>query len=927
MPSPEPTSRSPEETPRPWHALEPEAVLEALDSGRDGLSPEVAARRLEEHGRNELPEEAPTPAWKRFLQQFANVLIYVLLVAALVTALLGDWLETGVILAVVLINAIIGYVQEGRAEAALASLKSMLALEAVVVRGGRRSTIPAEELVPGDVVMIEAGDRVPADLRVLEAHNVRVEEAALTGESVPVEKESAAVDEAAGLGDRASLLLASTNVASGAGRGVVVATGGDTEVGRIGAMVSGVIKLRTPFLTAIDDFSRRLAFAILAIGALLFAFGTWVRGYALDEIFLTVIGFAVAAIPEGLPAVITITLALGVQRMARQRAIVRRLPAVETLGSVTVICSDKTGTLTKNEMTVRRVVMAAAVFDIGGEGYDPVGDVRHRDDAGASDDGGGGADEAGGTDGNSAGDDPQLRALAVAGALTAEAEFRDGEGGGRTLSGDPTDGAVVVLAEKLGIDHDVLRATKRLDRVPFDSAQQYAASLHEDEDGRVIYVKGAPERLLDMCDRQRRPDGSSEPLDRGVWESAAQDLASEAFRVLAVAMKRPEGAPSELRDDDAEHGLEMLGLLALIDPPREEVRTSVASCQQAGIRVVMITGDHARTARAIAAQLGIGGDLEAVTGRDLDGRDDAELEEIAATHDVFARASPEHKLRLLEALQRRGAVAAMTGDGVNDAPALKRADVGVAMGVKGSEAAKDASEMVLADDNFATIARAVEEGRAIYDNLKKTVLFVLPTNGAEALVIIVALVMAFRELPITPVQILWINMVTAVTLALALAFEPPEDDVMRRPPRDREEPILSRYLIWRVAYVSAVMGGLTLLLFFAMLDYSGDLILARTFAVNTLVACEVAYLINTRFLLATALARRHFFSNPAVFVSIAVLIVFQLLFTYTPPLQLWFGVSGLAFEHWGYVLLAGVVVFVVVEVEKWVVRARRGRRT
>jgi magnesium-transporting ATPase (P-type) len=842
-------------------------------------------------------------------------LIYVLLVAALVTALLGDWLETGVILAVVLINAIIGYVQEGRAEAALASLKSMLALEAVVVRGGRRSTIPAEELVPGDVVVIEAGDRVPADLRVLEAHNVRVEEAALTGESVPVEKSPAPVAEGAALGDRASLLFASTNVASGAGRGVVVETGADTEVGRIGAMVSGVIQLRTPFLTAIDGFSRRLAFAIVAIGALLFAFGVGVRGYALDEIFLTVIGFAVAAIPEGLPAVITITLALGVQRMARQRAIVRRLPAVETLGSVTVICSDKTGTLTKNEMTVRRVVMTGATFDVGGDGYDPTGAVRRRD--GGDDTGGGSAGD------DTAGDDPQLRLLAVAGALTAEAEFREQEGGGRTLSGDPTDGAVVVLSEKLGIDREELRGLRRLDRVPFDSAQRYAASLHEDDDGPVVYVKGAPERLLGMCDRQRRPDGSSEPLDRGFWEAAAQDLASEAYRVLAVATKRPEGAPTELRGDDAERGLEMLGLLALIDPPREEVRASVASCQEAGIRVVMITGDHARTARAIAAQLGIGGDREAVTGQELDGRDDAELEEIAAAHDVFARASPEHKLRLLEALQRRGAVAAMTGDGVNDAPALKRADVGVAMGMKGSEAAKDASEMVLADDNFATIARAVEEGRAIYDNLKKTVLFVLPTNGAEALVIIVALVMAFRELPITPVQILWINMVTAVTLALALAFEPPEDDVMRRPPRERDEPILSRYLLWRVAYVSAVMGGLTLLMFFALLDRSGDLVLARTFAVNTLVAGEVAYLLNTRFLLATPLARGRFFSNPAVFVSIGVLVAFQLLFTYAPPLQLWFGVTGLTLEHWGYVLLAGVAVFVVVEVEKWVARARR----
>jgi magnesium-transporting ATPase (P-type) len=910
MPTSASKPESSEQEARPWHALDAAQVLDELEADHDGLSSDVAARRLERYGRNELQEEAPTPAWRRFLRQFANVLIYVLLAAAAVTAAFGDWLETGVILAVVLINAIIGYVQEGRAEAALASLKSMLALEAVVVRDGRRSTVPAEELVPGDVVMIEAGDRVPADLRVLEAHNLRVEEAALTGESVPVGKGPKAVEEDAALGDRSSLLFASTNVTSGAGRGVVVATAGSTEVGRIGEMVSGVIKLRTPFLTAIDAFSRRLAFAILGIGALLFAFGVLVRGYSLAEIFLTVIGFAVAAIPEGLPAVITITLALGVQRMARRHAIVRRLPAVETLGSVTVICSDKTGTLTKNEMTVRRAVMAGARFEIGGEGYDPQGEVTLDADDGAGEDG-------------ARAEDPQLRELAIAAVLTSEAEFRDQEDGGRTLSGDPTDGAVVVLAEKLGLDIDEIRGRKRIDRIPFDSAQRYTASLHEEDDGQVLYLKGAPERVLGMCDRQRQPDGASEPIDREMWEDAAQDLASEAFRVLTVAMKRPERSLSELSEDEAEQGLELLGLLAMIDPPREEVRASVEHCQRAGVRVVMITGDHARTARAIAGQLGIGTDQEAITGQELEGRDEAELDEIAATHDVFARASPEHKLRLLEALQRRGAVAAMTGDGVNDAPALKRADVGIAMGVKGSEAAKDASEMVLADDNFATIARAVEEGRAIYDNLKKTVLFILPTNGAESLVIIASLVLVFRELPITPVQILWINMVTAVTLALALAFEPPEDDVMRRPPRDRDEPILSRYLIWRVAYVSAVMGGLTLLMFFTLLGQTGDIVLARTFAVNTLVAGEVAYLLNTRFLLATPLAKGRFLSNRAVFVSIAVLVVLQLLFTYTPPMQLWFGVTGLALEHWGYVLLAGLVVFVVVEGEKWVVRRRR----
>ena len=891
----------------PWHALAVADVLGELESDSQGLTSDAAKQRLEAYGPNKLPEEPPVPAWRRFLRQFNNLLIYVLLAAAIVTAGLNDWLETGVILAVVLINAIIGFVQEGKAEAALDALRSMLALQAVVLRDGQRVTISAEDLVPGDVVLIESGDRVPADMRLLEAHNLRAEEAALTGESVPVNKSRQPVGENASLGDRRSMLYAGTTVTSGAGHGVIVATGSTTEVGRIGEMVSKVIQLKTPFLTAIDNFSRVLAYAILGIGAVLFAFGYFFRGYTLDEIFLTVIGFAVAAIPEGLPAVITIILALGVQRMAQRRAIVRRLPAVETLGSVTVICSDKTGTLTKNEMTVRRAVMIGARYDVGGEGYAPKGRITLE-----------------GEDEDASGHE-RLRAMALGAALTAEAEFRDADDGTRLLSGDPTDGAVVVLAEKMGLDRGVLRRHRRVDRLPFESDQRYAASLVESDDGRFVYVKGAPERVLEMCETQRRADGSSEPLDTGHWEEVAKQLASEAFRLLAVAVKPVDAGLETLTPEVAEDGLEMLGVVALIDPPREDVQESVAKCQRAGIRVVMITGDHALTARAIAGQLGIGDGVRAVTGQELEDLDEKQLEEVAADCDVFARASPEHKLKLLEALQRRGHVSAMTGDGVNDAPALKRADVGVAMGVKGSEAAKDASEMVLADDNFTTIARAVEEGRAIYDNLKKTILFILPTNGAEALVVITSIIVVLTDLPITPVQILWINMITAVTLALALAFEPPEADVMRRPPRERDEPILSGYLVWRIAYVSAVMGGLTLVLFFTMLERYGDLELARAIAVNTLVAGELAYLLNTRFLWGFPLSPKRFFTNRAVFVSIAVLIFFQLVFTYTAPMQLWFGVAGLTLEHWGYVLVAGVIVFVVVEIEKAIVRMRAGK--
>jgi magnesium-transporting ATPase (P-type) len=889
--------------PRPptWHALDVPDVLSALGSGSRGLGQQEVERRLLQFGPNRLPEEPRTPAWLRFARQFANLLIYVLLIAAVVTAALGDWIETFVILAVIVINAVIGYVQEGRAEAALDSLRSMLALRAVALRDDHRVDVDAETLVPGDVVLIESGDRVPADLRILEAHNLRAEEAALTGESLPVEKRRAAVAEGAGIGDRASILHAGTTITTGAGVGVVIATGAATEVGRIGEMVSRVVTLKTPFLTAIDRFSRVLAYFILIAGAALFAFGTLVRGIAVDEAFLIVIGFAVAAIPEGLPAVITIILALGVQRLAARRAIIRRLPAVETLGSVTVICSDKTGTLTRNEMTVRRIVTRLGDHEVSGEGYEPVGDVTMA--------------------GVNLNDAPLVRALAAAAAATADAEFRI-EGGKRTLSGDPTDASMVVLAEKLAV-----QGGERIDRLPFESDSRYAAALVRAGDSTAIHVKGAPERVLAMCSQELQADGGLGALgasEREHWLAAAHALAGGAYRVLAVASKRVSDEVTTLHPFDAEQGLVLLGLVALIDPPREGVAESVARCRRAGIRVVMITGDHARTASAIAASLGIGDGVSVVTGAELEGLGEAALDRVVAESDVFARASPEHKLRLLEALQRKGAVAAMTGDGVNDAPALKRAAVGIAMGVKGSEAAKDASEMVLADDDFTTIARAVEEGRAIYDNLKKTILFILPTNGAEALVVMASIVAVMEAMPITAVQILWINMVTAVTLALALAFEPPEANVMRRPPRAANEPILSRYLLWRVGYVSVLMGAATLGVFFAVLGSSGDLALARTAAVNALVAAEIGYLFNTRFLLAKPFGGRRSWSNPAVFVSIGVLVALQMLFTYLPGMQRAFGVVALDAAGWGLALAVGFGVFVAVEIEKAIVRRSSG---
>ncbi|MEX2500981.1 MAG: HAD-IC family P-type ATPase [Trueperaceae bacterium] len=907
--------------PRPWHAYEVDETLETLGSQLHGLSEREASERLERDGPNVLPEEPPVPAWRRFARQFQNLLIGVLLVAAGTTAAFGDWIETCVILAVVILNALIGYVQEGKAEAALASLRTMLAQGATVVRGGERREIPSSGLVAGDVVLIESGDKVPADLRLITAHQLRCEEAALTGESVPVEKSHRPVPEDAPLGDRASAAFSGTTVAAGAGRGVVIATGARTEVGRIGQLVARVAKVRTPFLEAIDRFSRLLAFVILTAAAVLFAYGLLVRGYPANEAFLMVIGLAVAAIPEGLPAIITITLALGVQRMARRNAILRRLPAIETLGAVTVIATDKTGTLTRNEMTVREVRTADRAWEVSGDGYEPEGRAVLLDRDGRP------ADGAGDPDAGVA-----LRAVARTAALCSNAGFSTGPDGRRVLSGDPTEGAILTLADKLGARTS--DDAERIAELPFESEHGYAAALVREPDGRRwIALKGAPEKVLARCRHETVAVGDVE-IDADAWTARLDALTGRAYRALAVGRKEVPHADGEedptLDHADVQDGLVLQGVVAMFDPPREEVADAVAACHRAGIGVTMITGDHARTAEAIAQRLGIGDGAPALTGADLDALSDEELNDVVAERSVFARTSPEHKLRLLEALQRRGEVTAMTGDGVNDAPALKRADVGIAMGVKGSEAAKDASEMVLADDDFGTIAAAVAEGRTTYDNLKKTILFMLPTNGAEALVVTAGILVVLADLPITTVQILWANMITAVTLALVLAFEPAEADVMGRPPRDRNEPLLSGYLVARIAYVSTLIGGATLAAFFLALDGGMTLEQARAVAVNVLVAGQGFYLFNTRVLNGSVLTGGRLLANRTALYAVAALIAMQAAFTYAPWFQTWFGTAALPAVAWLPIVAAGAAVFVIVELEKLVtaqIRTRAGARS
>ncbi|WP_119355387.1 cation-transporting P-type ATPase [Azohydromonas sediminis] len=911
-PSPSPSPSTAQAAATPWHALGADETLRVLGTQVHGLSSDEARARLARHGPNRLAEAKPPSAWARLARQFDNLLLYVLMAAAAVTALMGHWVDTGVIMAVVVLNAVIGFVQEGKAERALQAIRHLLAPHAVVLRDGRQHDVDAAELVPGDIVLLASGDSLPADVRLLQARNLRVDEAALTGESVPVDKRVEPVAADAAIGDRLCMGYAGTLVTQGQARAVVVATGNATEIGRIGKMLESVEQGTTPLLAKMAGFGRTLTFVILAAAAALFAFGLLVRGMPAAEVFMAAVGLAVAAIPEGLPAIMTITLAIGVQRMATRNAVIRRLPAVETLGSVTVICSDKTGTLTRNEMTVQQVVCAGQTVDVEGAGYAPDGALK--------------LDGAVLEPGDLARRAPALAALAEVAALCNDASLHEADGRW-TLAGDPTEGALLTLAMKAGLNPAELKVERaRLDVIPFESEHRFMATLHAADGGTVALVKGAPERVLAMCATELDAQGREQPLDAARWHAAVEAQARAGRRVLALARRTFPAGKQDLDHPDVAQGLTLLGLVGIIDPPREEAIEAVAQCTAAGIRVVMITGDHGVTASAIATQLGIGEGLQAVTGPELEAMDDAAMREVVRTTRVFARASPEHKLRLVRALKANGEVVAMTGDGVNDAPALKQADVGVAMGMKGTEAAKQAGAVVLADDNFASIAHAVEEGRTVYDNLKKTVTFLLPINGGESMALLVA-VLAGVALPILPAQILWVNMVSSVALAMVLAFEPTEPDVMRRPPRAPDEPLLSRFLVWRIVFVSALfLGGI-----FGMYEWAlaqgASVEAARTVAVNTLVCMEVFYLFSVRYLKAPSFTWQGVKGTPRVLAAVAGVFVLQLAFTYAPFMQTLFRTEALALATGAAIVAVGVALLVVLELEKMLLRRLGALRT
>ncbi|HHP7233939.1 MAG TPA: cation-translocating P-type ATPase [Desulfobacterales bacterium] len=889
-----------------WHAMSVGEVIERLGTRIDqGIETSEAQRRLQEYGANRLPEGKKRGPIVRFLSQLNNILVYVLLGAGFTKMMLGVWLDAWIILAVVILNALLGFFQEGKAEKALDSIRNMLSAEARTVRGGQTRMIPAEELVPGDVVLLESGDKVPADLRLADVKNLRTEEAALTGESVPAEKTSEPVPEKATVGDRESMVFSGTMVVSGRATGVVVATGSQTELGKINKLLASVSSLQTPLLRQIKRLGYLITAVVFIVGAGVFAYGRWWVGKDFVELFQAVVGIAVSLIPEGLPALITITLAIGVQRMAQRNAIIRRLPAVETLGSVSRICSDKTGTLTLMEMMVVSAATAETEYQVSGNGYAPEGEVTQNGQP---------------VERNHA----VLDLMARNSMLCNDAELFQQEGVWK-VEGDPTEGALYPFGNKLGMERQAERtAYPRIDTIPFESEHKFMATLHKGPDGKqMLFVKGAPEIIMQYCDRQQLADGSSAALDRDHFMTISDKLAGQGERVLGLAWLEDPGVEAgSLTPAGLPKNLVLIGLIGLLDPPRKEAVEAVKECHGGGIRVTMITGDHRITAAAIAKMLGIGDGKTAVTGSQIEEMNEAMLMEAVRDVDVFARTSPEHKLRLVNAIQANRQIVAMTGDGVNDAPSLKKADIGVAMGIKGTEVTKEAAGMILADDNFASITAAVREGRTVYNNIEKAILFLFPTNFAQAMVIAAAIFLGFT-LPITAPQVLWVNMVTSVALGLAICFEPHELDVMRRPPRATDRAILTGFGYWRIVFVGMMLVAFTLYEFFMMRSMGGSEALTRTVAVNAITIGQCFYLLNSRYLLDNSFSIRAHLGNKVLPLGILAVVILQLLFTYAPPLQALFGTEAIPLRAWPMLFAGGLVFFLVVELEKFIIRSNR----
>jgi len=898
-----------------WHALSTDEVIKRLvvDVSR-GLSSDEVKKRRDHFGLNQITPKKGTPLWLRFLMQFHQPLIYILLAATATTLFLREWVDASVIFGVVFINAIVGFLQESKALKALEALSRSMTSSVSVFRDGKEQHISSIELVPGDVVMIASGDKISADMRLIYSRDLQINESSLTGESVPVEKQILPLDEKTVLADRSNMLYASTFVTYGRGKAIVASTGDATEVGRISELISTAEDLETPLTIKIAHFSKYLLFIIMGLAGITFGVGVF-RGESAAEMFMAAIALAVGAIPEGLPAAVTITLAIGVARMAKRRAIIRKLPAVETLGSTGIICSDKTGTLTENQMTVQEILSAGRIYQVSGAEYGFEGSIQET----------------------SRKSEP-LTSVALKECLTAGLLCNDSRVVERQglfqVEGDPTEGALIVSAHKARyLFPDGLPALPRKDSIPFESEYQYMATFHILPNGEgLIYLKGSVEKILAKCVNQLDENGNITPLKHALINHQAEVMAAKGLRVLAFARGSLSSQKDRIDHGDITESLTFLGLQGMIDPPRKEAIEAVRRCHSAGILVKMITGDHALTAKAIAEQLNLKTrlDLEesakivALSGSDLESMNDEQLQESINRVSVFARVTPEQKLRLVKAIQAKGYIVAMTGDGVNDAPALKQANIGIAMGRTGTEVAKEAADMVLTDDNFASIEAAVEEGRCVFDNLRKFIVWTLPTNLGEALAIMVA-IFGGIVLPVAPVQLLWINMTTALCLGMMLAFESKEPDLMQRPPRDPKMPIMTGDLIGRTIVVGVLLALGVFGLFFYERNNGLSIEQARTAAVGVLVMGELFYLFNCR-----SLSRPMFalgvFSNRWLIFGVLTMIGLQMLFTYTPAMNRFFHSAPISLGAWVRIFFISLFIYIIMEIEKLIRRQFLNRK-
>ncbi len=878
-----------------YHQLSQRDVIKCFDSdSEEGLSAEEVASRYEKYGWNELEFKPGKPAWVRFLLQFHQPLLYILLLAGAIKAILGSWTNAAVIWGVTVINAVIGYVQEAQAEGAIASLAKTVTTEVNVLRERQTLRIPSRDLVPGDVVWLASGDKVPADLRLLKVRSLQVDESALTGESVPVDKSIQPVAPDTPLAERTNMAYAGSFVTFGQGKGIVVATANNTEVGQISQAMENRVSLSTPLTRKFAKFSRTLLYGVLTLASLTFVIGLG-QGESWFYMFEATVALAVSAIPEGLPAVVTITLAIGVNRMARRHAIIRKLPAVEALGSATVICSDKTGTLTENQMTVQSIYVGREYYSVSGSGYSPKGEISRMTN---------------GKPGSPFEDGLPLalEECLVAGVLCNDSQLKQ-TGEDWSVVGAPTEGALITAAAKASLSQSGLAASQpRLDAIPFESQYQYMATLH-DTVSPVIYVKGSVESLISRCSQMIDQNGQIISLDHPQIQQAVETMAQQGLRVLAFAKKSTSHHQHSIDHEDIETGLVFLGLQGMIDPPRPEAIAAVHACQAAGIQVKMITGDHITTAKAIAKRMGIqkAGQVLAFEGRQLGQMGDLEIAQAIEDGVVFARVAPAQKLQLVEALQSKGEIVAMTGDGVNDAPALKQADIGIAMGKGGTEVARESADMLLTDDNFASIEAAVEEGRTVYQNLRKAIAFLLPVNGGESMTILISAFLA-RDLPILSLQVLWLNMINSITMTVPLAFEPKSQGIMQQPPGNPNQPLLTRKLLIRILAVSLFNW----ILIFGMFEWAksttGDIAVARTMAIQSLVAARVIYLISISQL---GISLANYISGRATLITKAPILimgivaagVLQILFSQWGVMNTLFETASLNFNQWLICLL------------------------